>query len=77
MWGVKCKSDCCNFSLNRTICKYELTDEDETALLSKKKTAPLHLTNSKGKEFVALLYLDEHDGSVKFEFPKTGAASKN
>lgn len=77
MWGVKCKSDGCNFSLNRTICKYELTDEDETALLSKKKTAPLHLTNSKGKEFVALLYLDEHDGSVKFEFPKTGAASKN
>lgn len=77
MWGVKCKSDSCKFSLNRTICKYELTDEDEAALLSKKKTTPLHLTNSKGKEFVALLYLDERDGSVKFEFPKAGAASKS
>lgn len=77
MWGVKCKSDSCKFSLNRTICKYELTDEDEAALLSKKKTVPLHLTNSKGKEFVALLYLDERDGSVKFEFPKAGASSKS
>lgn len=76
MWGVKCKTSDCSFSLNKSICKYELTDDDEAALLSMQKTKPLHLTNSKGKEFVALLYLNEHDGSVKFEFPSKTGRSK-
>ena len=69
IWGTKCKNPNCKFSLNNSICKHDLTEEDTAALLSKQKTKPLHMTNSKGKDFVALLYLDECDGSVKFEFP--------
>ena len=75
LWGVKCKNDKCNFGINRKICHYELNEEDKKALFSKKKTKPHHFINTKGKEFVALLYLDER-GALKFEFPKSETAGK-
>ena len=68
-WGLKCKNASCAFTLNTNVCGHKLTDHEEAQLLSMKTTKPFHLTNSKGKEFVAALSLDE-DYKLKFIFPK-------
>lgn len=68
-WGLKCKNASCAFTLNTNVCGHKLTDHEEAQLLSMKTTKPFHLTNSKGKEFVAALSLGE-DYKLKFIFPK-------
>lgn len=68
LWGLKCNKVGCVFSMNTTICRHRLTEQELTTMLAGGSTEPLHLVNAKGKEFVAQLSLGP-DRKVKFAFP--------
>lgn len=67
-WGLKCQNAECGFTLNTTVCGHKLTDMETAQIFSGKQTKFMHLTNSKGKSFVAALALKD-DFTVQFVFP--------
>lgn len=69
LWGLKCPEQKCSFSMNTTVCKRRLSEEEVSIILKGGTTKGIRMTNSSGKDFVAKLCLDE-DMQIKFIFPK-------
>ena len=68
-YSYKCQNEACGFSAPAEICKKRLTVAQVTALLTKGRTGLIKGFRSKaGKPFSAVLYIDNTDRTVKFEF---------
>lgn len=71
-WGVKCKNNKCQFSMNTTICGVKLPDEFVGLMMNHKQTPLIHnFKNKKGTTFAAKLSLE--NGKIKFDFPPKDA----
>ena len=70
-YTFQCTNESCQFQAPAEICRKRLTDAQITALLTKGKTGVIKGFRSKaGKPFSAVLYIDQTDRTVKFDFQK-------
>lgn len=70
-YSYQCTNAECGFKAPAEICKKRLTVAQVTALLTKGHTGVIKGFKSKaGKPFSAVLYIDQTDRTVKFEFQK-------
>jgi DNA topoisomerase III len=75
-WGYACEKEC-GFKFGQTIAGKTLHFEEIKALLTQKKTALLPgFVSKKGKEFSAMLVLEEN-GEVRFEFAPRANSQSN
>ncbi len=71
-WGLSCPDKRCGFTANTNRRGVRLTEEDEIAIFSGKKTRWIKgFVSEEGKPFVARLYLD-NELKIRFEFPAKG-----
>ena len=70
-YSYLCTNAECGFKAPAEICKKRLTAAQITALLTKGRTGVIKGFKSKaGKSFSAVLYIDQIDRTVKFDFQK-------
>ncbi len=70
-YSYLCTNTECGFKAPAEICKKRLTAAQITALLTKGRTGVIKGFKSKaGKSFSAVLYIDQTDRTVKFDFQK-------
>ena len=70
-YNFVCTNAACGFQLPAEICRKRLTQAQVKALLTKGRTGLIKGFRSKaGKPFSAVLYIDQTDRTVKFEFAK-------
>ena len=68
-YSFQCQNETCGFQLPAEICRKKLTQAQIRALLTKGRTPCIKGFRSKaGKSFSAVLYIDQTDRTVRFEF---------